>query len=165
MLAGRQRRPADGAESGPPRGGAVLRDRAPPGRRLRLPDCAAPPGVGRAPRRARPAPAFPGLCKPPAFRRRRLPQTGDFAQHLWLSLHTLLESSLRPWPPVPAAPLFSPFSPPWREDHGQHHPPAKLPASPPPPPRPSAVPPPSSEASVRKESSLKDFSEEGRKGS
>ena len=45
--------------------------------RLRLPGCAAPPGVGRAPGRLRPAPVFPWLWKRPTFRGRRLPQTGE----------------------------------------------------------------------------------------
>lgn len=97
----------DGAEPASRRRGP-LRDRAPPGGRLGLPGCAAPPGVGRAPGRARPEPAFPG-CE-------NSPRSGDvfchrresFAQHPWLSLRTVLESPLRPWPPVPAAPLFSP---------------------------------------------------------
>lgn len=141
MLTGRQRRPVDGAKSASRRRGPVLPDRAPPGRASGC--LAARRHLASAGRRAGLAPR---LFSPGSENR---PRSGDvvchrresFAQHPWLSLRTVLESPLSPW-----APLFSPFSPPWREDHGQHHLPAKLSASPPPPPRPSAVPPPSSQS-------------------
>ena len=85
-----------------------------------------------APGRPRPEPAFPGFCKQPTFRGRLLHRRESFAQHPWLSLRTVLQSPLRPWPQSPLR-LIQPLSPPRGEDHGQHHLHAKLRASPPPP--------------------------------